>query len=225
MAFDDESFPTESQPIQSIPERNILTLQTVRYILKDINCFSDPISLTIKYPTENANIEENNEQKKRRVPLKWTIEEKEFLLNGYRKFDKCWTQILKEFPMNPLRRRYDLKDKWKNLLKKQNEQKYIAFFSEISRLKEQRSLLLSQSSVFVHEKSDSHSEKIILSEKVSKIKKEMENCVPHRHLQYILKYLESPLFQQTIIDKWNSVMVNQSLVFKFIESVRSLEQI
>ena len=68
---------------------------------------------------------ENNSQremkKKKRVPF--SDAECNYVLDGYNRFKEekqTWVLILKEYPFNPTRTSVDLKDKHRNLMKKQN---------------------------------------------------------------------------------------------------------
>ena len=163
------------------------------------------------------------QQKSRRPSVMWSVEEQEFLLNGYRKFSNCWTQILKEYPMNPVRIRFDLKDKWKNLIQKENDPECAKIFQNINECNEQRRQILSKGTPFFILGGDAEPpkrEKDALLETVQRIRCKMEELIPRRHQSLIFAHLHNPVLQGEIIREWLVVDENPCLVFDFIAKYR-----
>lgn len=160
-------------------------------------------------------------QKVRRITVKWTLEEQEFLLNGYRKFEKYWTQILKEYPMNPIRIRFDLKDKWKNLQKKASNPKIKELFERIEASKAQRNQNFTKGSRFIliNEQNEPKQEK----EQIILIHKQMEERISHRSLSFVYHALENQQEQTRIIQLWEKVMADPSTVFNFVKECRLIK--
>ena len=173
--------------------------------------------------TEEPETKNDKKQKVRRTPSKWSIEEQEFLLNGYRKFANCWTQILKEYPMSPIRIRFDLKDKWKNLAKKSSEPECEKVFKNVDEYKDRRNANLSLGAQFFMPNSEhdpKKREKDTSAESIQKIKSKMEEIIPRRHQACIFLNLENQETQAAVIREWSLVEENPAKVFEFIEKFR-----
>ena len=207
--------------------QNILKLKDILIICQNYQEKKDHFILYPNYNENDPHLYQNKDGKSRRIPLKWTIEEQEFLLNGFRKFDTCWTQILKEFPLHPIRGRYDLKDKWKNILKKENDPNLTIFFKEISEIKEKRNLFISHSSLFMKSKEKltiSSTEQNFSIDGINRIKKEMQSFIPFRHLNYIYRLLENEILSNLIIEKWKLYLLKNITIFEFLEFIHNLKK-
>ena len=168
---------------------------------------------------ENPNQQDKN-GKSRRNPVKWSNEEQEFLLNGYRKFSNCWTQILKEYPMHPIRIRFDLKDKWKNLLKKQSDPKIKQIFDDINECVDTRNQNLTKGVPFFilgHDSNSKDMDKDPFYQELQRIRGRIHTILPKRYQQHICKLLENKETQETVMREWLSVEANPSKAFDFLE--------
>ena len=92
------------------------------------------------YPSfkDNALFTETGNGRKRRKSVKWTLEEQEFVLNGYCRFGPLWTEMLKEYPFSPNRIHYDLRDKWENIKRHSNDPSCKRIFEYINKKGEHR---------------------------------------------------------------------------------------
>ena len=147
------SIQPKSQINQPAPISPTLPFQDALTIICQNHPTFAPKPLSIVFYTDlTINEPDKNDEKKdklHRTPIKWSQEEQEFLLNGFRKFTNSWTQILQEYPMHPIRLRFDLKDKWKMLLKKSSDSQYKPFFDRIHTCVEQRNQNLTKGALFL----------------------------------------------------------------------------
>ena len=174
------------------------------------------------YEKSDSNDEENdyNEKpsKERRAPVKWTEEEIEFLFNGYRKYANSWTQILKEYPMNPIRMRFDLKDKWKNMVRKSSDPNYKQVFEDVNKSIEQRNQNLSKATFFLlgH---DPHSKSLENDEsfgEVQRVKNRIKEIFPKRFHQQFYNLFEDDEKRKAILEEWPKVEKDISKAYEFL---------
>lgn len=167
-----------------------------------------PFDFYQNYQEEESNEKITKGQKSRRVTVKWSNEEQEFLLNGYRKYHRCWTQILMEYPMNPVRQRCDLKDKWKNIQKKCVKDSQIG-----DALKNIEDTKNHTSEFFLRNDANNNS-----GTKDLKI----ENLVPRRCIPMVYRVLENPDYHDHIVKQWEIVVQKPELMFSFIKECQDI---
>ena len=161
---------------------------------------------------ENDNDNDDDEDepiKEKRTPVKWTQEETEFLLNGYRKYSNSWTQILKEYPLHPIRIRFDLKDKWRNLHKKTSDPNIQQVFDNIEKIIDQRTQNLSKVAPFFILVTDTQPH-------VQKIRAQISEIFPKRFHQKIFNLLEDADSRKAILEEWPHVEEDPSKAYDFI---------
>jgi hypothetical protein len=69
--------------------------------------------------------------KQRRRTVKWSPEEQEYLINGFCRYGRLWTEILKQYPFHPQRIHTDLRDKWTNIQAHADESDCARLFTAV----------------------------------------------------------------------------------------------
>jgi hypothetical protein len=127
-------------PVDVIPVKEALQILQTRS-----NSLRPPPRLLECYPESGA--DESASGKQRRKTVKWTLEEQQFVINGYARFGPLWTEILKEYPFQAHRVHIDLRDKWTNIERHSTDETCARLFKEINDCRRERALLMSNCQV------------------------------------------------------------------------------
>lgn len=116
------------------------------------------------------------------------------------------TQILKEYPMHPIRNRYQLKQKWETIKKKAVTPETAQIIQSIENSHDTSSFS------FPDQKFHDELSLILPGSEI----------IPLRHAHIVKTLLESPINGKRVMSEWMEVVNNPEKLFTFIKRIRQM---